>query len=171
MRKVLQLLLPGLFVTVYAMFKYRALISPRAEVDINRNLSIGRGSVVSAFAKIKANGPLTIGRNVSIGSGCFISADAGGVEIGDYCMIGANSCVIGNNYSYRSLDVPICNQEKTSKGISIGRDVWLGANVSVVDGAIVEEGSIVAPNSLISRRVERNQVVQGNPHQVLFTRR
>lgn len=163
--------LPGIFITVYAYLKYRVLISPRAEVDINPNLKLGRGAVISSFAKIKANGPLTIGENVSIGSGCFISSESGGVEIGDFCMVGANSCIVGNNYSYKQLDVPICRQEKTSKGIRIGRDVWIGANVSVLDGVEIEQGSIIAPNSIVAHRVKQNEVIQGNPPEVLFTRR
>ena len=43
------------------------MISPKAEVEITSNLSIGRESIISSFTKVKSvEGPLTIGRNVEI---------------------------------------------------------------------------------------------------------
>ena len=54
-------------VTLWGYLKYRCMISPKAEVEVTAKLSIGRGSIVSSFTKIKsADGPLQIGRNVEI---------------------------------------------------------------------------------------------------------
>jgi len=171
MSNAIQFLTPSFIVSLYMFVKHGAIVSPRAEVDMSSNLQLGKHTAISSFTKIKANGPMSIGKNVSIGTGCFISSESGGVEIGDYCMIGANSCIVGNNYSYNRLDIPICKQSKTSKGIRIGRDVWLGANVIVLDGVIIEDGCIVAPNSVVTSRLRQNQVAQGNPAKGLFSRR
>ena len=58
---------PPFFVTVKAWFKFKCKVSPRAEVEITPYLSIGKGSVISSFCKVKASdGPLRIGANVSI---------------------------------------------------------------------------------------------------------
>ena len=80
---------------------------------------------------------------------------SGEVEIGDYCMISANTCIVGNNYEYNRLDIPIREQAKTSKGIRIGRDVWIGANCTILDGASIGDGCIIAPNSLVSGAAQR----------------
>src|SRR5690606_36942326 len=121
-------LLPSFVVTLVCLFRFRCKVSPRAEVELSPRLRIGEGSQIGSFTKIKAaDGDLRIGRDVHIGTCCFISADAGGVTIGDYSMISPNVCIIGNDYRYDRLDVPVALQEKTSKGIRIGRDVWLGA--------------------------------------------
>jgi len=132
---------------------------------------MGKGTVVSSFTKIKANGPLNIGENVSIGTNCFISSDEGGITIGEYCMIGSNACIIGNNYRYDKLDVPICLQEKTSKGITIGDNTWIGSGAAILDGAVIGKGVIITPNSVVSAKIPDNAIVQGNPARVIFTRR
>ena len=78
-------------------------------------------------------------------------------------MVGPNSSIIGNNYRYDQLDVPICLQEKTSKGIQIGENVWIGAGTVVVDGARIESGAIVAPNSVVSGRVPKPDLSKLEP--------
>lgn len=166
-----QFLTPSFVVTAYYLFKHKCKISPKAEVDINDLLTIGRGAVVSSFTKIKANGTMNIGENVSIGTNCFISSDAGGVNIGAYCMIGSNACIIGNNYQYDKLDVPTCLQKKTSKGINIGDNVWVGSGCTILDGATIGNGAIITPNSVVSGKIPDNAIVQGNPAKVIFTRR
>jgi acetyltransferase-like isoleucine patch superfamily enzyme len=166
-------LVPGFVVTLHAWLKFRCQVSPRAEVEITPLLKIGRGSVVGSFTKIKAtDGPLVIGSHVEIANGCVITSHEKGVAIGDDCLMGPNVSIIGNNYRYDRLDVPIRLQEKVSaKGIRVGNDVWIGAGCVLLDGADVGSGSILAPNSVVSGKVPERSVVQGNPGKVIFTRR
>ncbi len=148
------------------------VVSPRAEAELTANLRIGRKTEISSFVKIKAgDGPMTIGERCSIGSGCFLSSDAGGVEIGNFCMIGANTAIIGNDYKYDRLDVPVTSQEKTSKGIKIGNDVWLGAGCVITDGVSIGEHCIVAPNSLVTHSIPERSVAMGSPAKKIFERR
>ena len=164
-------MIPSFVVTLVYLFKFHCKVSPRAEVDLNSLMKIGRGTRISSFVKIKANGPLHIGSEVSIGTNCFISADSGELSIGDYCMIGSNSSIIGNNYHYDSLEIPICQQEKTSKGITIGNNVWLGSGCVVLDGTHIGNGVIITPNSVVTTNIPENAIAQGNPAKVIFTRR
>ena len=100
-------LIPSFVVTAIYLIKHRCMVSPRAEVELNPLIRIGKGTDVSSFAKLKANdGPLEIGANVSIGTSCFIAADKGGVIIGDYTMVGPNTSIIGNNYKIRPTRRP-----------------------------------------------------------------
>lgn len=163
---------PPWVVSLICLLKYQAKISPRAEVELSANLELGEGCVVGSFSKIKtSDGPLKLGRHVLIGSHCFISSDQGGVSIGDHSMIGPAASVIGNNYRYDRLDVPISQQPQTSKGIVIGEGVWLGAGAVVLDGAHIGDGVIVTPNSVVGGRVAPNTIVQGNPAKKIFIRR
>lgn len=170
---VRRFLTPGFVVTLMGYLKYGCMISPKAEVEITSNLSIGRKSVIASFTKVKAtDGPLTIGRNVEIANGCVITSHTSGTAIGDDCLIGPNVSIIGNNYRYDRMDVPIRLQEKVSpKGIRIGNDVWIGAGCVLLDGAHIGSGSILTPNSVVSSRIPENSIVQGNPGKVIFTRR
>lgn len=148
------------------------MVSPKAEVELSPLLTIGKKTQISSFCKIKASdGPLTIGLNVSIGTSCFLASQKMGVEIGDYCLIGPNVTIIGNNYKYDRLDIPICMQEKISKGIKVGNNVWVGAGTAILDGANIGNNVIITPNSVVSSRVPDNTIVLGNPAKVIFTRR
>jgi acetyltransferase-like isoleucine patch superfamily enzyme len=165
-------LVPSIVVTAIYWRKYGCMISPRAEVELSPRLKIGRGTEISSFVKLKASdGDLSIGEQVSVGSGCFLSADAGGLHIGDFCMIGPNTSIIGNDYKYDRLDVPVIKQEKTSRGISIGNDVWVGAGCVITDGVTIGDHCIIAPNSLVKNSLPAGTIAMGNPAKKIFERR
>ena len=166
-------LVPRFVVTLQAWLRYGCFVSPRAEVEITPNLEIGRKSIISSFTKLKsAGGPFRIGSHVEISTGCFLSSHTAGVEIGDDCLIGPNVSIIGNNYRYDRLDVPIRLQDKMStKGVRIGNDVWVGAGCVILDGADIGSGSILAPGTVVAGPLPVNSIVSGNPAKVVFTRR
>jgi len=165
-------LVPSFVVTAIYFVRFRCKVSPRAEVELSPKLHIGEATQISSFTKIKAtDGELEIGKHVSIGTCCFISADAGGVKIGDYSMISPNVCIIGNDYRYDRLDIPIALQDKTSKGIRIGEDVWIGAGCIIMDGADIADHCIVSPNSVVTGKLDTGTVAQGQPARSIFVRR
>ncbi|MHC4473888.1 MAG: acyltransferase [Planctomycetota bacterium] len=157
-------LVPSLVVTLVCWIKFRCFVSPRAEVELSPLLTIGKGTEISSFTKLKASdGPVEIGKRVAIATGCFISADKGGVVIGDYTMCGPNVSIVGNSYRHDRVDVPMSLQEKTSEGIHIDRDVWIGAGATVLDGARIGEGAIVSAGSLVYEEVRPYAIVVGVP--------
>lgn len=164
--------LPGFVVTLYYYAKYRAFVSPNAEVELSPLLTLGAASRISSFTKIKAtDGPLDIGRRVQIGCFCVLTPGSEGIRIGNACLISPNVSIISNNYRYDRIDETFLDQGLTSKGIQIDDNVWLGAGARVLDGAMICSGAIVSPNSVVSGRVPENAIVQGNPAKVIFTRR
>lgn len=165
--------IPAHFVSLYYLAKYKCLISPKAEVEFSSLLTIGKNTRISSFTKIKASeGPLKIGANVSIAIGCFISSHAKGLEIGDDCMIGPNTCIVANNYRHDKIDIPIQQQGPISKkGVKIANNVSIGANCSILDGADIGSGVIISPNSVVSYKIPSNVIVMGNPAKVVFKRR
>lgn len=165
-------LLPGAGTSLYYFKKYRALVSPRAEVEWTPNVILGKGTQIGSFTKVKASlGPLTIGRDVEISSGCFLAAEEGGIEIGDDCLIGPNVVIVGNSYRHERLDVPIRKQGKTSRGIRIADNVWIGANSSILDGAEIASGVIVAANSVVRSSIPENVIVAGSPADIVSERK
>jgi len=165
-------LIPSPIITLYYLIKYKCNVSPKAEVELSPFLVIGENTEIGSFTKIKASeGSLSIGKNCMVATGCFISSHLGGIEIGDYCMVGPNSSIIGNNYKYDRLDVPILKQGITSKGIKIGKSVWIGAGSCILDGAEIGDGVILIPNSVVSSKIAENTIVSGNPAKVIFKRR
>ena len=171
-RLQLRRFLPGFVSTVYFYARYRAFVSPKAEVEVSPLLTLGAASRISSFTKIKASeGPLQIGRRVQVGCFCVLTSGVRGITIGDTCLVSPNVSIISSNYRYERIDQPFLDQGLSSKGIRIEDNVWLGAGARILDGATIGSGAIVSPNSVVSGRVPANAIVQGNPAKVIFTRR
>ena len=58
-----------------------------------------------------------------------------------------------------------------SKGIHIGDDVWIGANISVVDGVTVGRGAVIGAGSVVKKNIPEYAVAIGNPARVVKMRR
>lgn len=168
---VRRVITPMLLVRFYYLWKHRAIISGKAEVDLAPTTSWGPGCIVSAFTKIKITGPFVMGRRVHIATGCFIGAGAGGLHVGDDVLISPNCTIVTGHYKFDKLDVPLPEQGTESRGVRIGDRVWLGANSVVLDGADIGDNVIVSAGAVVSGTVKPNTIVQGNPAKVIFTRR
>ena len=62
-------------------------------------------------------------------------------------------------------------QGEASKDIRIGKDVWLGGNVSVMDGAEIGDHTIVMAGSVVSGQLPTLVIASGMPAKVIFRRR
>ena len=176
MRRVValrRLCIPGVFHTFFHLVRNGVMVSPRAEAEWSRLLTIGRKSRISSFVKIKASaGPVDIGARTDIGCGAFISGHEHGIKIGDDCLISPNVSIVGVNYRYDRTDLTIREQGVTSAGpIRIGNNVWIGAGAVILDNCDIGEGAIIAPNSVVSGKIPAMAIASGNPAKVLFIRR
>jgi acetyltransferase-like isoleucine patch superfamily enzyme len=166
-----RVLMPQFVAQLYYLWRHRAFVSGKAEVEIAGSTRWGRGCVISAFTKVKIAGPFRMGRRVQISTGCFITAGPGGLTLGDDVLIGPNCTIVTSNYLFDRLDLPLQAQGSTSKGIRIGDRVWIGANSVVLDGADIGENVIVSAGSVVTGSVKPNTIVLGNPAKAIFTRR
>ena len=107
---------------------------------------------------------ITIGRRVFINSGCTFQ-DQGGVVIGDDCLIGHNAVLATLNHD---LD-PTRRADLHPAPIILGRNVWIGSNVTVLAGVTVGENAVVAAASVVTKDVPANTVVVGSPARVVRT--
>jgi acetyltransferase-like isoleucine patch superfamily enzyme len=166
-----RLLTPTPVVTAYALYKWRARVSFRAEVELSQWLQLGRGTNVSSFTKIKtSSGPFKTGDRCGFGTGCFLGSGTGGIVMGNNVILGPNVSVIASNYEYGRLHIPLEDQGHTSKGIRIGSNVWVGANSVLLDGTVLGDNTIVVAGSVVNRRFPANCIIQGNPAKILLKR-
>lgn len=164
-------LMPAPVVSLLVWWRHRAMISTRAEVEWSPNLQLGAGTIVSSFTKIKtSDGVFRTGRKCGFATGCFIATGPGGIELGDHVVCGPNVAIVGVNYRYAELEVPFEEQGITSTGVRIGRNVWIGANCTILDGTVIGDNSIIVPNSLVNRRLPPNIIAQGIPAKVILQR-
>ncbi len=170
-RYVRRFMAPATLVSLIGWLRWRARISMRAEVELSENLQLGRRTTVSSFTKIKTtDGVVRTGHDCGFATGCFLAAGRGGIELGDHVVCGPNVAIVASNYRYAALDLPFEQQGTTSVGIRIGRNVWIGANCTILDGAIIGDNTIVVANSLVNRRLPPNVIVQGNPAKIILQR-
>ena len=102
------------------------------------------------------------GRNVFVNSGS-VFLDQGGIVIGDDVKIGPNVTFVTSNHP---LD-PKHRSDIISERITVGRNVWIGANVTVLPGVTIGDDSVVAACSVVTRDVPEGKLVMGSPARVV----
>ncbi len=104
------------------------------------------------------------GKNIHFGENVFVNSgfrfqDQGGIYIGDNALIGHNAVLATLNHD----PDPAKRGNLIPAPIHIGRDVWLGANVTVLPGVTIGDGAIIAAGAVVNRDVEACTVVGGIP--------
>ncbi len=135
------------------------------------NVSIQKRVIIECSGSLKSLGKgLVIGNNVGIGTSCFLGC-AGGIEIGDDTILGNNISFHSENHNFKNLDVPIRLQGVNRKGIKIGKNCWIGAKVTILDGSIVGEGCIIAAGAVLTgKSFPDNSIIGGVPAKIISTR-
>lgn len=137
-------------------------ISPLAHIfaERGRKISIGDNTFIAADATL--HGPLIIGSEVAINHHCILDGGKAGIVLKDQARLAAYTHLYAFDHGM-DLDNPIYKQPVRSKGIEIGKDVWLGAHVGVKDGVSIGDHAIVGMNSIVTKDVKAAQIVAGNP--------
>lgn len=84
--------------------------------------------------------------------------------------IAAHTVIIPANHNFDRMDLPISRQGLTTKGINIGNDVWIGANVVILDGVEIGDGCVIGASSVVTKSIPNNSVAVGNPAKVIKSR-
>lgn len=141
-----------------------------------KGLTIGASSSIGAFSLVKVSGTLTsigkqinIGKNVGIGDFAHIGG-AGGVTIGDDTIAGAYLSIHPENHVFSDTKELIRNQGVTRKGIEIGKNCWIGAKVTILDGAKVGDGCVIAAGAVVNGEFPDDVVIGGVPAKILKER-
>ncbi len=163
---------PGFVVSIYHLFRSRALISPSARVQLSACISFGEGTVVKAFAIVQSSGGrVRFGRNCALSSFDHISTGAGDVIIGDHVRIAPNCTIVGGTKEFRHKNVLIVEQsEAEPRGVVIDDDVLVGANSVILPGSHLHRGVVVGAGSVVQGEVEEYAVVAGAPARVISYR-
>lgn len=129
----------------------------------NHNISIGTNVTLYPGVMFFGEGPIRIGDNTKIGNNTIIYASVGGgVTIGSHSAIAANCYIIDADHGTKS-DKYIDEQEMVVKNVVIGDNVWLGAHVVVLKGAIINDGAVVGAMSLVNSEMKQDSINVGIP--------
>jgi len=104
-----------------------------------------------------------------VGHGVYIGAFTilGMVKIGNNATIGSHVSILSGNkqHGYKQRDVPIQEQPREFRRISVGNNCWIGNNAVVMDN--LGEQTVVAAGSVVTSATNGYEVVGGNPAKTL----
>ncbi|MBD3170386.1 MAG: acyltransferase [candidate division Zixibacteria bacterium] len=129
-----------------------------------KNLLIDRGFRLTEPEKI------SIGDNFHANSGLYITS-GGGVEIGDYVLIGPDVKIWSVNHNFEDPDEMILNQGWNYSKVVIEDDVFIGAGSIILPGSEIGRGSVVSAGTVLSKKVPPFSIVAGNPGRIIGYRK
>ncbi|MFM7744546.1 MAG: DapH/DapD/GlmU-related protein [Actinomycetota bacterium] len=162
-----------------------------------RFASFGDGSIIChPFTTIFNERYISIGRDTMIGPNVALSAGmvpgqecltSPVVKIGDRCLIGRGSGIVGHlaieigndvwtghhvyitdqNHGYEDPDVPISRQSQPESPVSIGDGSWLGHGTVVLPGTRIGRHVAVGANSVVVGELPDHCVAVGAPARVI----
>ena len=109
---------------------------------------------------------------VSIGDRCLIGKGSGivghfSIEIGDDVWTGHNVYITDQNHGYEDVERPISVQTMPEKPVRIGRGSWLGYGTVVLPGAEIGEHVVIGANSVVTGAIPSFSVAVGSPARVI----
>ena len=107
---------------------------------------------------------IEVGANFFLNAGCVI-LDGTKVSFGDNVFV-APHC--GFYTAGHPLDVARRNQGlEHARPITIGDNVWIGAEVCVLPGVSIGEGSVIGAGSVVTKDIPAHVLAFGNPCRVI----
>jgi acetyltransferase-like isoleucine patch superfamily enzyme len=120
----------------------------------------GWGEETSCYDNVLVLGDVKVGAHTWIGPGCVLDG-SGGLEIGDYCTIGAGSQI----YSHDSVAWATSMGERPYERAPtrIGSGVFIGPNAIIAKGVTIGDRAVVGALSFVNRDVPAGAKVAGAP--------
>ena len=125
---------------------------------------LGRGTILSC-----KDGDIVLGDHVNIGFHSEVFS-ASKVTVGRHGLFAAYTYLVGGGHAFDQAGVPILEQERTSKGIALGENVWLGTGVKVLDGVRIGRDVVVGAGAVVTSDLPDGVIAAGVPARVVRAR-
>jgi acetyltransferase-like isoleucine patch superfamily enzyme len=125
---------------------------------------LGRGTILSC-----KDGDIVLGDHVNIGFHSEIFSGSS-VVVGRHGLFAAYTYLVGGGHAFERAHVPVLEQERTSRGIVLGENVWLGAGAKVLDGVTLGDHVVVGANAVVTESLAAGSVAVGVPARVVRQR-
>lgn len=122
--------------------------------------NIGENSRVMPPVTVVRGNKVRIGKNVVVMNNSLFMA-AGRITIEDDVKVAANAQLISNNHDLYDHAVLTC------KPVHLKHNCWIGAGATILPGVTIGENAIVAAGAIVTKDVEDNTVVGGNPAKLI----
>lgn len=125
-----------------------------------KGAKIGKNVVICKNCKFDNPQKLVIGDNVYIGNN-FYSNCIGGLTISSGTIISYNCTIMTYNHDYKEdLFMPY-GLSNIYKEVIIKEHVWIGINVNIAGGVVIEENSVIGMGTTVAKRITAGSIFAG----------
>lgn len=167
LRALLSVLDPRAWLHLFRILNYYN----HTHVTQRRALHMGEGCTISPTASFANAGNIRLGNASHIGANCSLWAGQtrGMITAGNNLLLGPNVTITAANYDFHA-GTPVTRQPMTEQPVTIGNDVWIGANAVVLPGVALGDGAIIGAGAVVTRNIEAGAVVAGSPAKAIGQR-
>ena len=141
--------------------------SVRMDTPPYRKFSLGDYSVVESYSCINnAVGDVIIGDYTRVG---LHNTVIGHVTIGNHVNLAQGITVTALNHNFTEKDMRIDEQGVSTTPVTIGDDIWIGANAVILPGVTIGNHSVVAAGAVVTKDVPSHTLVAGVPAKIIKT--
>lgn len=141
-------------------FKTEEIVSLRTHFEL-RGGGIKLGNKVcirdNCALETHANGKIIIGNNCFFNYNCIIASHEC-IDIGDNTSFGPGCVIYDHDHDFRAPGGKKSKLYK-SKPIVIGKNVWVGANCTILKGTVIGDNSVIAAGTVLTKSVPKNTIV------------
>jgi len=139
--------------------------SVRMDTPPYRKFQLGRYSVIESFCCINnAVGDVIIGDHTRVG---LHNTIIGPVRIGNHVNLAQGITVTALNHNFSDPERRIDEQGISTTPVTIGDDIWIGANAVILPGVSIGNHSVVAAGAVVTKDVPPRSLVAGVPARII----
>ncbi|MCI0696955.1 acyltransferase [candidate division KSB1 bacterium] len=79
--------------------------------------------------------------------------------------------LVGGTHRFDRIDIPILYQERSSQGIAVDDNTWVGAHAVIFDGVRIGKECIIGAGAVVNKDVPDWKIAAGSPARVFKDRR
>lgn len=141
--------------------------SVRMDTPPYRKFFLGNYSVVESFCCINnAVGDVIIGNHTRVG---IHNTIIGPVKIGNHVNLAQGITVTALNHNFSDPNKRIDEQGISTTPVTIGDDIWIGANAVILPGVTIGNHSVIAAGAVVTKDVPPHSLAAGVPAKIIKT--
>jgi len=110
-------------------------------------------------------GDFALGADSHLGAYCYVNAALGRVTIGEHVAIGPGTKIFSHSNHYGPGKT--VTEEKLTADVAIGNNVFIGANSTILPGAIINDNVVIGAGSVVKGELTPNGVYAGVPARLI----
>lgn len=165
MSKLIEMKILARLVFRIRVAKSRSILKKGSNLVIDNTVRFDRRCFFSA-----RGGKIVIEKNCFLNAEVMMNADIGGeIYVSEGCIVGPRVIFRTANHRFKNLHELKRDQGHDFGDIILEKNVWIGANVTILPNVRIGENSVIGAGSVVTRDIPRNAVALGVPARVSRT--